>query len=50
MHKINREKQKVITLCGSAKCKEEFICQLKRLTLLGNIVLMQIFDLSENEI
>jgi len=43
-------KVKVITLCGSAKFKEDFISQMKNLTLKGNIVLMPVFDFSENEI
>lgn len=43
-------KNKVITLCGSAKFKDYFIRELKALTLLGNIVLMPVFDFSENEI
>lgn len=43
-------KVSVITLCGSAKFKEDFIRQSKRLTLLGNVVLMPIFDFSNDEI
>ena len=32
-------KYKVITLCGSTKFKDEFLIELKRLTLEGNIVI-----------
>lgn len=41
--------KKVITLCGSAKFKEDFIRELKKLTLLGNIVLMPVFDFTTDE-
>lgn len=44
------ELRKVITLCGSAKFKEDFIRELKNLTLLGNIVLMPVFDFTNEEI
>ncbi len=44
------EKVKVITLCGSAKFKEDFINEMKKLTLQGNIVLMPIFDFADDEI
>ena len=33
------DKYKVVTLCGSARFKDEFIAVEKRLTLEGNIVL-----------
>lgn len=41
---------KVITLCGSANFKEDFNRALKEHTLLGNIVLMPIFDFENDEI
>lgn len=42
--------EKVITLCGSAKYKEDFIRVSKELTLLGNIVLMPVFDFTNDEL
>ncbi len=44
------EKTKIITLCGSAKFKEDFVRELKKLSLLGNIVLMPVFDFVEDEL
>lgn len=44
-------KYKIITLCGSAKFKDYFIKEQKRLTLEGNIVLsLGFFDLEQGEI
>lgn len=42
--------EKVITLCGSAKYKEDIIRVSKELTLLGNIVLMPVFDFTNDEL
>lgn len=43
-------KVKVITLCGSAKFKEDFVKEMKKLTLQGKIVLMPVFDFTDDEI
>ncbi len=43
-------KYKVITLCGSAKFKEEFLMMHQKLTLEGNIVLLPVFFDAELEI
>ena len=37
------KKYNIITLCGSAKFKEEFLREKERLTLAGNIVLTPVF-------
>ena len=50
-NKIMVEKYKVITLCGSARFKDDFIKVQKRLSLEGNIVLsLSFFDLVEGEV
>ena len=50
-NKIMVEKYKVITLCGSARFKDDFIKVQKRLSLEGNIVLsLSFFDLDEGEV
>ncbi len=36
-------KYKVITLCGNAKFKEEFLMMQQKLTLEGNIILLPVF-------
>ncbi len=43
-------KYKVITLCGSAKFKKEFLAMQQKLTLEGNIVLLPIFFDNETEV
>ena len=50
-NKIMVEKYKVITLCGSARFKDDFIKVQKRLSLEGDIVLsLSFFDLDEGEV
>lgn len=39
MEKPNKNKYKIITLCGSTKFKDEFLNAQKELTLQGNIVI-----------
>lgn len=39
------EKQKIIALCGSAKFKDEFLKEQKRLTEEGNLVLIPNFSI-----
>ena len=44
-------KYKVITLCGSARFKDDFMKVQKRLSLEGNIVLsLSFFDLDDGEV
>lgn len=43
-------KYKMITLCGSAKFKEDFLRVQQRLTLDGNIVLLPVFFDENNNI
>ena len=50
-NKIMVEKYKVITLCGSARFKDDFIKVKTRISLEGNIVLsLSFFDLDEGEV
>lgn len=45
------DKYKVITLCGSARFKDNFMKVQKRLSLEGNIVLsLSFFDLDDGEV
>ena len=45
------DKYKIITLCGSAKFKDDFVKEQKNLTLEGYIVLsLGFFDLEQGEI
>ena len=50
-NKIMLEKYKVITLCGSARFKDDFIKVQKRLSIEGNIALsLSFFDLDKGEV